>query len=316
MPMQLSAGLIGLAGADVDTKTYQEAIARIGDNVDISTGLIEILADHVQSVDASADALVFGLGAGTGVDVDNLILGQAVVDIGENSKLHANNIFIDANNTLTKERFNTGFNLSSGSVGLVSIGVLTSTTLIGTAAQSFDARVDIANGTQLRVEKAEGDDTPVIGAESRNAPRIEIETYINAKGVDNVKIEAVSGLVGGAKGSSIMNAELNSQVNINGASIVNTAGDIFFTTRTDTLLRPNANLTVASGITGGAFANVSSVTNANNEVNLTDSTVSGSDISLYAGEDSISRAKYNVYLCRCPSFSRHHYYLRLGFQML
>ena len=283
----LSGGLVGIAGADVDTETRQDVIARIGNNVEIHTGELDIMAEHNQSVDARGDALAFGLGAGTGVDVDNLILGQAVVDIGQNSELFASNIFIDAKNVVSKERFNTGFNLSSGSVGLVSFGIMSSTTDIGTGSQSFDARVDIGSGTLLQVDTPEGVETPVIGAESRNAPRIEIETYINAKGVDNVRVEAVSGLVGGAKGKSIMDAELNSQVNITDATIINNDGDVFFTTRTDTLLRPNANLTVVSGLTGGGLADVSTVTNALNNVNLTNSTIRGSDISLFAGEDSI-----------------------------
>ncbi len=283
----LSGGLVGLAGADVDTSTRQDVIVRIGDNVDISTGLLEIMADHTQSVDAAADAVAFGLAAGTGVDVDNLVLGQAIVDIGANSKLLANNMFIDASNVLSKERFKTGFNLNSGSVSLVSIGVLTSTTEIGNSGQSFDARVDIGDGTLLRVDKAKGDVTPVIGAGSRDLPRIEIETYVNAKAVDNVKVEAASYLVGGAYGESVINADTKSQVNIDGATIVNSAGDVFFTTRTDTLLRPNANLTVVSGLAGGAFAHVSSVTDALNEVNLNNADVRGSDISLFAGQDSV-----------------------------
>ena len=283
----LSGGLIGVAGADVDTVTRQDAIARIGDNVEIHTGTLEIAADHGQSVDSRGDATAFGLGAGTGVDVDNLVLGQAVVEIGQDSKLYASDIFIDAKNVFTKERFKTGFNLTSGSVSLVSFGSMSSTTEIGNGAQSFDARVDIGNGTLLQVDSPEGEKTPVIGAGSRTAPRIEIETYINAKGVDNVKVESVSGLAGGAKGTSVMNAELNSQVNIAGARIINNDGDVFFTTRTDTLLRPNADLIVASGLAGGAFANVSTDTNARNEVNLTNSYVRGSDISLFAGRDSI-----------------------------
>jgi len=72
----------------------------------------------------------------------------------------------------------------------------------------------------LQVDAPEGEETAVIGAESRNAPRIEIGTYINAKGVDNVKVDAVSGLAGGAYGKSVMNADLNSQVNVTGATII------------------------------------------------------------------------------------------------
>src|SRR5690606_23035926 len=117
----LSGGLVGVAGADVDTRTHQDAVARIGDNVLIETGTLEVLANHVQSVDARGNATAFGLGAGTGVDVDNVILAQSVVDIGENSSLFASDIYIDAKNVLSKERFRTGFNLDSGSIGAVSI---------------------------------------------------------------------------------------------------------------------------------------------------------------------------------------------------
>ena len=340
----LSGGLVGLAGADVNTVTRQDSIARVGDNVEIHTGTLDIgalkgvvevdfelsanptptvstgqivrveggqmykfvgagshlIADdedfddrdlwelkYGQSADARGDALAFGLGAGFGVDVDNLVLGQAVVDIGEDSELFASDIFIDAKNIFTKERFKDGFNLSSGSVGLVSFGVMSSTTEIGNASQSFDARVDIGSGTRLQVDAAEGEEVAVIGAASRDAPRIEIETEVEAKAVDNVKVEAVSGLVGGAKGKSVINAELNSQVNINGATIVNNDGDVFFTARTDTLLRPNASLTVASGLAGAALADVETITNSLNEVNLVSAKVRGADISLFAGEDSI-----------------------------
>ena len=340
----LSGGLVGLAGADVNTVTRQDSIARVGDNVEIHTGTLDIGAlkgvvevdfslsadptptvsngqivrveggqmykyvgggtrtvatnedfddqdqwevKYGQSADARGDALAFGLGAGFGVDVDNLVLGQAVVDIGEDSELFASDIFIDAKNIFTKERFKDGFNLSSGSVGLVSFGVMSSTTEIGNASQSFDARVDIGNRTRLQVDAAEGEEVAVIGAASRDAPRIEIETEVEAKAVDNVKVEAVSGLVGGAKGKSVINAELESKVNINGATIVNNDGDVFFTARTDTLLRPNASLTVASGLTGAALADVETITDSLNEVRLVNAKVRGADISLFAGEDSI-----------------------------
>ncbi len=284
----LSGGVVGVAGADVDTSTYQDVVARIGDNVTIMTGTLEVMADHTQSVDARGDATAFGLGAGTGVDVDNLVLAQSVVDIGEDSSLHGSDIYIDARNVLTKERFKTGFNLSSGSIGAISISVLTSTTRIGVEGlRTFDARVDIGDGTELRVESPPGEETPVVGAASRDAPVIEIETYVNAKAVDNVKIEAVSGLVGGAKGKSEILADLNSQVNVGDADIVNVSGDIFFTTLTDTLIRPNANLTVASGLTGGAFADVNTHTDSVNEVNLTDTYVRGADVSLFGGENAI-----------------------------
>ncbi|HSC16943.1 MAG TPA: hypothetical protein VLI71_17570, partial [Gammaproteobacteria bacterium] len=284
----LSGGLVGVAGAEVDTETRQDALARVGDNVVIRTGTLEILADNEEFVDSRGDALAFGLAAGTGVEVDNLILSRAVVDIGENSELYATDMFIDAKNIAVKERFALDFNLSSGSLGFgATISTMTSNTDFGNAGRRFDARVDIGAGTLLQVDAAEGDETPVIGAGSRELPRIEIEAFANAEGVDNVKIESVSGLVGGAKGQSVMNADLRSLVNVDGATIVNNDGDIFFTTRIETLLRPNANLTVASGLAGGALADVSTVTNARNEVTLDDATVRGNDVSLYAGEDSI-----------------------------
>src|SRR6185503_4662505 len=60
--------------ADVGTITQQDVVARIGEDVVIRTGTLEVLAQNEQSVDARGDALAFGLAAGTGVDVDNVIL--------------------------------------------------------------------------------------------------------------------------------------------------------------------------------------------------------------------------------------------------
>jgi len=105
--------LIALPGGR-HTATRQDAVARVGDNVEFHTGTLEIEADHQQSVDARA---MPWLRPGRRLRRRRGQPGAGPGGRGDRRKLHlfASDIFIDAKNILTKERFKNGFNLSSGS---------------------------------------------------------------------------------------------------------------------------------------------------------------------------------------------------------
>ena len=143
----VSGGLVGVAGATSFLLNNLGTLVTIGDNVEVDARTVILRSDHEQNFDTQADALAFGLGAGTGATGLNIINSKANVDIGEDSKITAFNIDIDAKNNLRKDIFST--NLSAGTFGGLSISVLTSKTDIGTNAAPSEAIVDIGRGTEI-----------------------------------------------------------------------------------------------------------------------------------------------------------------------
>ena len=267
-------GAIAAAGAQSDVSNDLAAIARVGDNADIQVGTLIVSSTHEQDFDSSADSFAFAALAGSGAGVQNTISTKSNVDIGQNTQVEADNILINAINRVKKERFKDSSNLIAGSASFGNVTALASRTDIGSDVNPLEAIVNVGSGTSLTVEG------------SNAAPgTLEISALNDISATDVVRIEAVSGYAL-AVGISDIETKSDAKINLEGATLQNKSGDVYLTATTNTENRPSANLVVATAYFGTAGAEATAHTDATNNINVSNTTVKGSDIYLQAGRDS------------------------------
>ncbi|MCP3989260.1 MAG: hypothetical protein GY724_09315, partial [Actinomycetia bacterium] len=271
-----SGGIVAGAGTVASVDNDNANLAFIGDGQQIDVETLGLISLHTLDFDASADAYTIALGSGAFATVDNLIITKANVDIGSGSSVIAESIVIDAINRIDKDRYKDSSSLRSGSAAVVNVSVLSSGTDFGTDTNPVEARVGVGSGTTLYV-----------GGSNAHPGLIEIEALNEVTGYDVVRIESASVASSNALGLSRLDADTLAEIAVDGATIENKTGDIYLTTRTDTALRPSANLLVASGLIGSGAADVSTTNNATNHVRLNNATLKGADVYLYTGRDSI-----------------------------
>jgi hypothetical protein len=113
--------------------------------------------------------------------------------------------------------------------------------------------------------------------------RVNASTNIDAS--DTVTIESVSGF-GVSTGISRIKSRADAIINVDRAVLENTAGDLFLTTKADSNLSTDSSLVVATALTGGAGAEATTEATVNNTINVTNSTLKGDNVNLYAGRDN------------------------------
>ncbi|HIG30502.1 MAG TPA: hypothetical protein EYQ50_22985, partial [Verrucomicrobiales bacterium] len=269
-----SGGLLaGIAGAVSDVSVTHNTFSTLGDNTVVNVDTLHMASNHDGDLDAAADAVALGLVAGTGGLVFNSVESVAKVIVGRNSTITANdNILITAFNDLTKDDQSIGENLYSGSAGLASLSALVSDTQIGSAGNAFEAGVSVGPGTHMTVL---GDlDNPGL---------FDIETLARVKAVDSAKLEGVS-LFGLSIIMSEIQANTLSSIDLNGATLENLSGDIYLTSRTNGRTSPTGRLYTAGALTV-ALADSDAILNALNRITVTDTTIKGGDVHLFAGKN-------------------------------
>ncbi len=265
-----SGGIVGIAGTQSDVSTDYVTLAGIGDNARISNvTTLYMQSNHQQDIDASADSFTLAFAAGTGGGVLNTINSKANVDIGTGSTVTAKNIVVNAVNTVTKNKLGDTPNLIAASVAVGNVTALVSETNIGT-----EAVINIGSGTTLTVDSTNAD--PGI---------FQIEALNDITAIDKVRLETVSGFAV-ATGISRIKSDTTSGVNLDGATLENTAGDIYVTAKTDAANRPSANLLVLTGFGGVVAGEATAETTANNNIGLNNATIKGSGIYIQAGQNS------------------------------
>ncbi|MFO7964214.1 MAG: LEPR-XLL domain-containing protein [Desulfobacterales bacterium] len=272
-----SGGVLSGAGADSRVSNDNATLVTLGNSI-IDVKTLELSSIRNQDIDSRADAYTLGLLAGTGAVAKNTITGKANIDTN-NTTVTAENIFITAVNRLTKQKLEADdSNLRAGSVAIGGgVTILTSGTDIGTDENPLETKITIGAGTTLTVEGVSGSSGNLI-----------VQAYNDITAVDSVRVEAVSGLAGGAAGLSRIDAETLVDIDVDGATLENKSGDVYLTTRSSVSLYPSANLMVVSGLTGVGAADASSLINAENRVDITDATIKGEDVYIYAGRASAS----------------------------
>lgn len=274
-----AGGVVAGAGASAGVTSRSDVLAGLGVGSCITVDTLEVNSIHDQSFDARADAFTLALATGSGAAVENSIVNNVNVEIGAGTedsagvKVDARNILVRAVNLTDKDHFRLGGNLQSGSVSAAGSNLLSSYTEL-----SNEAVVTVGRGSSLKVDG------------NNSAPGIfEIEAFNGVTAVDRVRIETVSGY-NAAVGKSEVNADTTAAINVVGATLESTAGDIFLTATSDASVHASANLLVASTVTGTAGAEGTANSDVQNEVNLDGATITGRDIHLYTGRDGEGRS--------------------------
>ena len=267
-----SIGAISGAGANSSVTSHNLTLVEVGDGTTVNAETFSLRSVHSQDFDSSADSVTFGLGAGTWVGAQNTLNSGANITIGTlggtGAEVSADTIFIKAVNQFSKNRFANSNNLNAASAALGSVSVLQSATEL-----NAEAVVSIHDGSRLTA----------LG--SNASPGVfEIEAINNITATDSVRVETVSGL-GMAVGLSKLDVDSFSRINVSGSVLENKTGDIYLATKTNSELRPSANLFMASAISGVASANVDALNTVTNRIDVDRSTIKGSDLYLYAGRN-------------------------------
>jgi Ca2+-binding RTX toxin-like protein len=265
-----SGGVVGVAGAQSTITSDNTAVARVADEVRIDVGSFVMSASQTHDVAADADSAVLALASGSGAGLDVTIRGKANVEIGaEVDVLARDNIAIDAANTAVSD---TG--LASGSAGLGNVSVLKSEAQLGTSANPLEASVDIGSGTTL-----------LLAGDNQSPGSFEITTFTDTDMTDSVEIESISGF-GVSVGISEVSSDTLSAIRVEGATLQSRAGDVFLTARSGADHSADANLLVATALTGGAGAVSTADATTENLISLDNATVKGAGVNLYAGQSS------------------------------
>jgi Ca2+-binding RTX toxin-like protein len=266
-------GLLTVTGADVSTSSDQSTLLRVGAGAGILAQGVTLMADHDQELDSRGDSVSIGLASGGGTRAGNTATGKAVVDIGANAEITAHNIVVSARNEFDKEHFS--LNLAAATAAAGNVDVLLSGTSVGTAADRFRAEVNIGSGARLTTDGDNAD--PGV---------LRVEALTDVRALDAVEVDSFSLLGGVTIGKSQVVTHTLAAVNLNGAVLHNKAGDVDLTTKTNTDIRTDVDLTVAAGLSGVITALADVDINAANAVTLNGATVKGADINIYAGRDA------------------------------
>ena len=265
------------SGAGLDNTVTGSANVDIGENASINAGSIRIAAVNKLTKSAEEETFVqkdqiVETGVGTlrrlyqykGEDASLKLSQQSFVeprwvDVTDTNPTPDHNALIKAR-----------ANLKSGSGSLVGLTALSSDNDIGTTSKPFEAKVDIGNGATLV-------------ATGESGVTIDAETDINA--ADLVELESVSGF-SISVGLSRVHTNANATINVDGATITGQSGDVTFGTRGASDVVADANLLVATALTGGAGAEATSNSQINNTINVNNSKIEGANVNLYAGRNT------------------------------
>jgi hypothetical protein len=164
-------------------------------------------------------------------------------------------------------------NLKSGSGSLANVTILTSETNVGTATDAFEALINIGRGASLKA----------LGSNQKAGTFI-VQARTNIDAYDSVDVESFTGL-GVSTGRSNVNTNADAKINVTGATLENTAGDLFLTAKSDSNVTTDAKLLVTTVITGGAGASAITNLDVDNTIDLQDATLKGDNVNLFAGQD-------------------------------
>jgi len=267
-----AGGAVAIGGAVVSTDTDQTTKVRIGNStlIDAATS-IGILSDAVMRQDGKADALTIAGLSGSGAAVDNEATGDALVSFGNSAQLSGLNIVVSAKNTFDKDIF--PVSLSSGSVAFGGLSVLASTTDVGTSGNRFEARIDIGSA-QLT---SKGDNA--------NPGILRIESLTDVEAYDAVEGSSVGGF-NMLLGRSDVDVDSSAVVNLAGSTLVNKVGKVDVTTRSLADTRADADVTIASLISGAVGGQTDTTIDTRNQITLTNANIKGGEVNLFAGRDA------------------------------
>ncbi|HND53524.1 MAG TPA: hypothetical protein PLV92_14040, partial [Pirellulaceae bacterium] len=272
---QASSGALFVAAAGTVSEVDSSLGARssLGADAKITVKTFEIRATHDPDVDVKADAKTLGLAAGAGGSTDVSLTGDATVGIGQRAVVNADAIIVGAVNKALKNRYANDSNLRSGSAGAASLSALSATTDIGSASDRYSAIVTVGDQAQL-----------LVGGNEANPGQLDISALSSVKAIDNVRIEGVGGYAM-SLGEADDDAYTTSRIDLSGATLINSSGDVYVTTRTSSEVRPSTNLFTAAALAGVSGAKSDGTVDAENRVVANNTKIKGATVYLLSGVD-------------------------------
>ncbi|MDH5206192.1 MAG: hypothetical protein OEW36_11090, partial [Hylemonella sp.] len=267
-----AGGAIVATGAKAANESEQSTLATVGSGALVHAKAVTVQSINAKSMDVQADSLSLGLASGAGAMASNRAVGDARIDVASGADITAVNISFSARNSFAKDTYATS--LRSASAALVSDGLMTSDTQVGTNSDRFEASIDVGSGAIIR---SVGDNS--------DPGLLRLETYTNALVQDSVELDSYGGLAF-TLGTSKATVDSDSRIRLDGAQLTSKASNVDIATRSSAEVRTDADVTIATLVSGVAGAAAFSDIDARNTVQLVDATIKGQDINLYAGRDA------------------------------
>ncbi len=271
-----SGGGFASAGGIAGVQDYRGTLASIGANSTVN--VFSLTVDSVQDTDADAQAsaVAFGAVAGVGVEIKNEFNTSANTRIDNGVTIDAAYILIGARNNIEKDKFGvgSGLNLDAVSVSVAGGAGMISNTLLGTVANPYIARVDVAPGATIRA-LGTYDEPGVLAIEART----------DFEAADRANSGEYSLAGGFTVGDSRIIANTLAQVNVTGATIENRFGELVIAARGDGTNATIGDINAASGFSSILTGTSRAETNANQNVTIHNANLKAKDIRLGAGED-------------------------------
>ncbi|MEO1524778.1 MAG: NosD domain-containing protein [Planctomycetota bacterium] len=270
-----ASGASGVSASIADTHTDLASVSEIGANTTVEVHNLAVNALHLQDIDAIADSLTIGLfGAGL-TQASNLNLSRAAVDFAAGVQVDARDVDIYTSNNLLKGSDALNYNtVEAISVGFSTMELSGSESEIGTSDQAFESSVTFGNGSRITVADDSSDDL-----------RFSVRASTDWQLADAVVTTGVSVTFGGAYAKSSIEVLANSRIEANGATLENENGDLLLSTSSGGTNSASSDVTMAAGLTGAAVSNATAFTQADQQIDLNNSTLRGNNVNLLSGRN-------------------------------
>jgi filamentous hemagglutinin family protein len=267
-----SGGVVSGSASEANTFMSSVTNAYMGDDTANKTIVIDSLAinaTHTSKFNAKVNSTNASLVGASGASASNFSVSTVEAALGTGLEVSTGQVDIDANNIV--EKLLSGWNVNSGSGGLLDLPAASSTT-------------SISNNTEVNV----GANTVLAQTGSRFAPgTFELDALNDVSARDKVKMNA-GGAIALAKGKSIINATINNaSVNIGQGAVVQALGDLNIGAKANADIGTTVAVDVF-GLAGAPFGDAISNFVAANAVNISDDAqlLSLNDVILGAGVDT------------------------------
>jgi hypothetical protein len=275
-----SGGVVSGSASEANTLMRSITKAYIGDDTagkEIVVDSLVINAEHRSKFNAKVDSTNASLVGASGATASNISDSIVEANLGMGLNVKAADVDVDAINIVEKVR--SGWNVNSGSGGLVDLPAASSTSWI-----SNNTAVNIGANTVL----AQTGSRFGPNSSPNTAPSaFEFDALNDVTAEDKVKMNA-GGAIALAKGRSIINATVNNaSVNVGQGAVVQTVGDLNMGAKANAAVATTVAVDVF-GLAGVPFGDAISNFVAVNAVNISDDAelLSLRDIRLGAGLDS------------------------------
>ena len=271
-----ASGASGVSASLAETHTDLASVSEIGANTTVEVQNLAVNSLHLQEIDAIADGVAAGLVGAGATHASNLNLSRAVVNFAPGVQVDARDVDVYTSNNLVKGSNTADYN----TVEAIGVGAFMNNEIsgsdseVGTSDQAFESSVTFGNGARFTVADGSSDNL-----------RFSVRASTEWQLTDAVVTTGISGAAGGAFANSSIEVLANSRIEANGATLENENGDLLLSTSSEGINSASSDVTMAAGITGAAVSNATAFTQADQQIDLNNSTLRGNNVNLRAGRN-------------------------------